>query len=553
MIVKYISSDSLASSIMYNESKVKEGHAEIFGTRNVHFEPSSPREKIELLQILADSNHRVKKKSTHIILSFSQKDILDKEKMKNIVDDYMEELRFGDQPAFIYLHKDTATTHLHIVTTPVKFGGEKIDTAFIKTRSNQIRQDLEKKYNLVIAEEQKKHHDISQHAKGSRQYKQIKLKEAMENMKFSSIAAYFDYMSILGIGVDVKQYERKEGKQIGLMYQFDEACKPIKASNLYMKPTAQRISKRISKPINKKINKQYDRILALPGEDIYVIINDREGTVTLPEDMGLSKEVLRDIYLQSLEKPKVEKPKKLEIEPIHDPKKLATLISRMYQSYKKEQNIYYESTLIDNFPKYIFMEKLHQENNLTFDLANQAVESFYNYKMSQREIIIDKESDYFAKKAVEVIYFVNKMPIDEISKHYMLNKFGINVTESLGRIHSIESDEVGFNLFKNQKVFTKEGNLKIPYQINDVSIQFIKKWFEQKDLPFAGPDIDPSIIEMLKEMGHIKKKEAHEELGISKEHFDHLVSLVPTQYQYDQEKFLRETNVNRVRQMRRSR
>jgi hypothetical protein len=554
MIAKYISSDSIASSIMYNESKVKEGHAKLFGTRNVHFEPKNPREKIELLNYLANSNHRVKKKSTHIILSFSPKDILSKEKMQNIVDDYMIALGFGDQPAFIYQHLDTDSPHLHIVTTPVKFGGEKIDTAFIKLRSNTIRQDLEKKYNLVVAEEQKKQHDISEHAKNSRQFKQIKLKEAMENMKFSSVAAYFDYMQTLGIAVDIKQFEKKGVKKIGLMYHFDEKCKPIKASNLYMKPTAQRIAKRVSKPINKTLNNQYDRILALPAEDIYVIVNDKEGTVTLPEDMGLSKQVIRDIYAKSIQKPKVEKPKKLEIDPVHDAKKLATLISRMYQAYKKEEKIYYESSLIDKFPKELFIDKLSNENNLSNEIAREAVESFYNYKLSQKENIIDKESDYFAKKAVNVIYFVNKMPIDEISKHCMLNKFGVNVSEHLGRVHSIESDLVGFNLIKDQKVLNKtNGDLKIPYYMNDATNGFIKKWFEDNKPPFAGPDIDPSIIELLKEMGFIKKKEAHEELGISKEHFEHLVNLVPSQYQYDQEKFLRESNVNRVRQMRRTR
>ena len=539
---------------MYNESKVKTGAAEIFGTRNVHFDAVNPAQKIDLLEYLAKFNYRVKNKSTHLILSFTQKDELTKVKMQSIVDDYMEELGFGGQPAFIYLHKDTDNPHLHIVTTPVEADGQKIDTAFIKNRSNRIRQDLEKKYDLVVAEDQKKNHDISQTAKGSRQYKQIKLKQAIEDLKFSSLGAYFDYMEVLGIYVEPNYYMKNGTKQVGLMYQFDSDCKPIKASNLYMKPTAKRIQKRVSKPVNKQLNGQYDRILALPTEDIYLIVNDREGSVTKAEDIGLTKQVLKDIYLKSLENPKVEKAVVPETTSDVNAKKLATLISRMYQTFKKEHKIYYESTLIDRFPHELFVEKLSNENQLSTQLAKQAVDGFYNYKRSQYESILDKECNYFANQAYKKIDFVNKMPIDEYSKHIILFKLGVIVSQDTREVEATESNRVGFLIPGNKEILNEsKGARRLTQVMNKASDEFIKKWFEQESPPFAGPEIDSSIVELLKDMGYIKKKEPHEELGMSKEHFDHLVSLLPSRYEQDQEKFLRESNVNRVRQMRRGR
>jgi hypothetical protein len=539
---------------MYNESKVKTGAAEIFGTRNVHFDPVNPAQKIDLLEYLANFNYRVKNKSTHLILSFSQKDELTKAKMQSIVGDYMEALGFGDQPAFIYLHKDTDNPHLHIVTTPVEAGGYKIDTAFIKNRSNRIRQDLEKKYDLVVAEDQKKNHDISQTEKGSRQYKQIKLKQAIEDLKFSSLGAYFDYMQVLGIYVEPNYYIKNGTKQVGLMYQFDSDCKPIKASNLYMKPTAKRIEKRVSKPVNKQLNGQYDRILAFPAEDIYLIVNDREGSVTKAEDIGLSKQVLKDIYLKSLEKPKVENTIIPETSSDANAKKIATLISRMYQTFKKEQRIYYESTLIDKFPHELFVEKLSKDYHLPAQIAKQSVDSFFNYKRSQYASILDKECSYFANQAYNKIAFVNKMPIDEYSKHTILYKLGVIVSQDTREVEATESSRVGFTIPGNSIILENSNeSRRIPQIMNKASDEFMKKWFEQESPPFAGPEIDHNIVELLKDMGYIKKKEPHEELGISKEHFDHLVSLLPSRYEQDQEKFLRESNVNRVRQMRRGR
>lgn len=538
---------------MYNESKVKEGCAVILSNRNLPFEIKSFKDKISILNILADYNHRVKNKSIHIILSFSQKDMITNETMIQVAVDYLTSLGFGQQPAFLYKHQDTATPHLHIVTTPVKMGGEKIDTSFIKVRSNQIRKDLESKYNLVIAEDQKKEHDISQTAKGSRQYKQIKLKEAMEKIKFSSLNAYFDYMSFLKIDIEVNQFHKSDRKEIGLLYQFDQDCKPIKASNLYMKPTAQRISARVAKQEQRQLNSKYDRILASPEDDIYLIINDLQGTITRAEDIDITKQVLKDIYLKSILNPKINKSEKVDSGNPIENKRLPILISRLYQSYKKENKIYYESTLINHFPSELFTKLLCENYLIPFSQAWEAVNDFYQYKLSQRERIKAKEGDYFGKRAVNGIQFVNRLPIDYQSKHIVLNKLGIKASSIKQRVHSVESELVGFNLLNNKEIINhNKGTCKISPQLNDDSIKYLKEWFESGKPPSFNLSLDPSIILLLENMGHLSKKH-YKELELEKEHLEIIIAQMPAQYEFDQEKFLRETNVNRVRQMRRSR
>jgi hypothetical protein len=551
MIAKYISSKSISSSIMYNELKVKDGSAKMLTTRNVHFETNNPKERIAILEFLAESNHRVKNNSTHIILSFSNSDNLSDATLIKVVDEYMTSLGFGYQPAFVYKHDDTATSHLHIVTTPVQLGGEKIDTAFIKLRSNEIRKDLEVKYNLVIAENQNAP-KLETLEKGTRQYKQIKLKQAIEDMSFSSLNAYFDYVSTLGIHVDIKKYDRNGISQMGLMYQFDQECKPIKASGLYMKPTIGRIQKRINRPKSNELDKS-GTLLVMPNSNIMLIVNKEKNSITHPHDIGMTKQsLLKHINESDFKKPQATN--KNNVDRLNQvPVKVETLISRIYQNYKKQNAIYYESSLIDNYPFDFIAHTLNVEHAVPKDTAIKATNAFYEYKESKRYEILKREIDYFRTIALKRINFVNKLPITSESRQILLISLSVHASSSSGIISSVESDRVGFVLNKGSAIHKSDSTcIELSKNLNQESISFMKEWIEKGDLPYVGEKIDPSILQVLFKMGLWNKYDNSEEFEISPEHLKTLIAQMPN-YEYEQEKFLREINVNRVRQMRRSR
>lgn len=69
----------------------------------------------------------------------------------NLAADYMERMGYGNQPYIVFLHKDIDRRHLHIVSTRVNANGEKLSHAFERRRSDEIRRDLEKEYNLTPA------------------------------------------------------------------------------------------------------------------------------------------------------------------------------------------------------------------------------------------------------------------------------------------------------------------------------------------------------------------------------------------------------------------
>ena len=53
-------------------------------------------------------------------------DKLSKEKLKEIANEYMQKIGFGEQPYLLYQHHDAGHPHIHIVTTNIKADGKRI-------------------------------------------------------------------------------------------------------------------------------------------------------------------------------------------------------------------------------------------------------------------------------------------------------------------------------------------------------------------------------------------------------------------------------------------
>jgi len=62
---------------------------------------------------------------------------------------------YGNQPYIVFKHTDIDRTHIHIVSTCVGIDGKKIPNDYDHPRSMAVCWDLETKYNLHKATEQK--------------------------------------------------------------------------------------------------------------------------------------------------------------------------------------------------------------------------------------------------------------------------------------------------------------------------------------------------------------------------------------------------------------
>src|SRR5258708_25028222 len=119
-IIRY--NKSISQVLRYHEQKIAMGNGQNIAAENF----VNPREKLTLAEAqyhferLSSRNERVAKNVLHVFLSFDQHEHIDNEKMAFVAADYLEGMRFGDQPWLAYRHYDSLIPHAHLVTTNVR-------------------------------------------------------------------------------------------------------------------------------------------------------------------------------------------------------------------------------------------------------------------------------------------------------------------------------------------------------------------------------------------------------------------------------------------------
>ena len=93
-------------------------------------------------------NSHVRKPVIHISLNPSPKDILSKEQMTVLAQEFMEKFGYGNQPYIVWLHEDINRKHMHIVSVRINEKGEKIDHNREAIRAQNICREMEVKYGL---------------------------------------------------------------------------------------------------------------------------------------------------------------------------------------------------------------------------------------------------------------------------------------------------------------------------------------------------------------------------------------------------------------------
>ena len=95
-----------------------------------------------------EANHRTTNTVFHVSLNPSPEDRLTDEQLRDIAQEYMERMGYGEQPYIVFKHKDISREHPHIVSMRVNEQGRKLPHDFEARRSMEILRDLERKYDL---------------------------------------------------------------------------------------------------------------------------------------------------------------------------------------------------------------------------------------------------------------------------------------------------------------------------------------------------------------------------------------------------------------------
>lgn len=255
---------SIRRAFFYNENKLEDNNATLLNVKNMPSEKlySDADLRLKMLLRLTATRPDVKTNTVHISLNFSPEERLSDEKMKQIADEYMTKIGFGQQPYMVYRHHDSGHDHMHIVTTNITYEGNRISLHNIGVnKSEPARKEIERKYGLIRAEDQKKQPFELKPA----DYGKVKngklptqraisavLAQVIDQYKYTSIPELNAILSLYNVRAD----QGEEGSRIraynGLQFRvIDESGIPVgkavKASSFYDKPTLKSLRKRFLK------------------------------------------------------------------------------------------------------------------------------------------------------------------------------------------------------------------------------------------------------------------------------------------------------------------
>ena len=187
------------------------------------------------------ANRNTEKPTLHISLNPDPKDKVSDDRYREMAEEYMREMGYGDQPFVVFKHADIDRSHIHIVSVCVDEEGKKISDKFEKMRSMNICRELERKHGLIPATD--KEHKQSEKIFRPVNYKAGDVKSQIASVvrhlpnyyKFQTLGEYNALLSLFNVTIEKVEGELQGQLRQGLLYiplneKGERAGHPFKAS-----------------------------------------------------------------------------------------------------------------------------------------------------------------------------------------------------------------------------------------------------------------------------------------------------------------------------------
>ena len=244
MIAKIGRSGNLYGALAYNQLKVENENGQILFANKMIETAKGHYSVAQLAQSFAPyliANRNTEKHTLHISLNPDPKDKVSDDRYREMAEEYMREMGYGDQPFVVFKHADIDRSHIHIVSVCVDEEGKKISDKFEKMRSMNICRELERKHGLIPATD--KEHKQSEKIFRPVNYKAGDVKSQIASVvrhlpnyyKFQTLGEYNALLSLFNVTIEKVEGELQGQLRQGLLYiplneKGERAGHPFKAS-----------------------------------------------------------------------------------------------------------------------------------------------------------------------------------------------------------------------------------------------------------------------------------------------------------------------------------
>lgn len=244
MIAKIGRSGNLYGALAYNQLKVENENGKILFANKMIETASGHYSAAQLAQSFAPyliANRNTEKHTLHISLNPDPNDKVSDYKFREMAEQYMKEMGYGEQPFVVFKHTDIERSHIHIVSVCVDEEGKKISDKFEKIRSMNVCRELERKHGLIPATE--KEHNQTDKIFSPVDYRAGDVKSQIASVirhlpnyyQFQTLGEYNALLSLFNITTEKIEGELQGKMKQGLLYiplneKGERAGHPFKAS-----------------------------------------------------------------------------------------------------------------------------------------------------------------------------------------------------------------------------------------------------------------------------------------------------------------------------------
>lgn len=229
MVANIRSGSSPGGALRYNKEKVDKDEAEVLLWQKM-LEPFDKHGRLDIDACMdsfwpyLEANRRTTNTVFHASLNPSPEDRLTDEQLREIANEYMQKMGYGDQPYIVFKHKDIDRQHLHIVSLRVDEKGCKLPHDFEARRSAEITRDLEHKYNLHPAVKGQEQRDTPDLRKVNYKTGNVKhqissvVRSCLRNYKCSSYGEFRTLLELFNVSVEERTGTIDERNYAGIVY-----------------------------------------------------------------------------------------------------------------------------------------------------------------------------------------------------------------------------------------------------------------------------------------------------------------------------------------------